>query len=155
MAQIVQLIKDSEGFMSLSCLSEIPEQYINANGSYISYRQIAGIMEDLFSLSQKATEYIYSLAFDSRMKLLGIMELGHGSEKEVHFELRDLFAGLILMRASRFILVHNHVHGFLEPSKADRAKTEEAEKLSKLLGMEFLNHIVVGDGNFKLIKDEP
>ncbi len=151
MSAVVQLVKDKDGFMQLKRLREIPARYSNPAGNYLSYRDIVEIVEHLFDLSSQATEYMYVVGFDMRMHVMGIMELGHGSEFEVKFELRELFASLMLMRAARFVLLHNHVHGVTVPSNADQLRTLQVFDAAKLMGFEFLNHIVVGEGDYTLI----
>ncbi len=151
MSAVIQLIKDAEGFMKLKKLAEIPRALSNPEGKYLSYRDIVEIVEHLFDLSSQATEYMYVVGFDMRMHVMGVMELGHGSEYEVKFELRELFAALMLMRAARFVLIHNHVHGVSTPSNGDQLRTLQVFDAAKLMGFEFLDHIVVGEGNYTLI----
>ena len=151
MSAIVQLVKDRDGFMSLRRLEDIPIKYTNPFGEYLSYSDIVKIVDELFHLSSQATEYMYVVGFDMRMHVLGIMELGHGSEFEVKFEMRELFASLMLMRAARFVLIHNHVHGVSTPSNADQLRTLQVHDAAKLMGFEFLNHIVVGACDYTLI----
>ncbi len=154
MGALVQLVKDKDGFMKLNRIQTIPVRYSNPEGIYLGYNDIVEIIEGMFHLSSQATEYMYLMGFDTRMHVLGIMELGHGSEHELKFEMRDLFAGLILMRATRFVLVHNHVHGVVLPSNGDQIRTIQVQQASQLMGFHFLNHIIVGDNTYKLIMDE-
>ncbi len=153
MGAVVELIKDEDGFMKLRKLQEIPAKYANRDGAYLSYNDIVDIAEGMFDLSAQATEHMYLIAFDTRMHVLGILELGHGSEYEVNFEMRELFAALMLMRAARFVLIHNHVHGVTVPSNGDQLKTIQVQEASRLMGFHFLNHIVVGDYKYRLIID--
>ncbi len=153
MSAVVQLIKDRDGFMKLKRLKDIPREYANPAGNYLSYRDIVNMADYIFDISSQVQEYMYAAAFDMQMHVLGIIELGHGSEYEVKFEMRDLFAALILMRASRFVLIHNHVHNVTIPSNADQLRTIEVKKASDLMGISFLNHIVVGESGFSLIMD--
>ena len=46
------------------------------------------------------------------------------------------------------MLIHNHPSGDPEPSLADFEITTRLEKASNLLGIELLDHIVIGDGNY-------
>ncbi len=154
MGSIVQLVKDPNGFMKLKCIKDIPIGYSNPGGEYLSYKNIVDIVDNLFDLRAQATEYIYVVGFDMRMRVLGIMEIAHGSEFEVKFEMRELFAALMLMRASRFVLIHNHVHGFSGPSNADQLRTVQVNDAARLMGFQFLNHIVVGERDFTLIMED-
>ena len=154
MSAVVQLVKNPDGFMSLRRIRGIPAVYSNPEGAYLSYRNIVDIVDGLFDLSSQVIEYMYVVAFDMRMHVLGIMELGHGSEFEVRFEMRELFSALMLMRAARFVLIHNHVHNVTVPSRADEIRTEQVRQASELMGFQFLNHIIVGENTFTLILKE-
>lgn len=55
------------------------------------------------------------------------------------------------MGAPKIILVHNHPSGDSKPSKGDFQITDRIYEASELLGIQFLDHIVIGDGNFQSI----
>ena len=57
---------------------------------------------------------------------------------------RDLVKSTILSNACSLIMVHNHVSGNLEPSKADFDITYKMHKLCAIIGVEFLDHVIVG-----------
>lgn len=62
-------------------------------------------------------------------------------------EPRELFKSAILSNASEMIIVHNHPSGNLEPSKSDTMMTDRMLKLSGLVGIPLLDHIIVGGDN--------
>lgn len=151
MSAVVRLVKDQDGFVQLERVMEIPREMSNPEGAYLSYRDIVGIVERLFRLSLQTTEYMYVVGFDTRMHVLGIMELAHGTEQECKFEMRELFSALMLMRASRFVLIHNHVHDVTTPSNADQFKTIHIHQIAEMMGFQFLNHIIVGQQGFSTV----
>jgi DNA repair protein RadC len=59
---------------------------------------------------------------------------------------REVFKAAILSNAAGFILAHNHPSGELTPSKDDIAVTERIKEAGDLLGIDLLDHIIVGDG---------
>ncbi|MCR4892244.1 MAG: JAB domain-containing protein [Lachnospiraceae bacterium] len=154
MSAVIQLVKDADGFMRLKRIQTIAPQFANVTGSYLSYRDIVEMVDGVFDISSQATEFMYVVGFDMRMHVMGMMELAHGSEFEVKFEMRELFAALMLMRASRFVLLHNHVHGVTLPSNADQLRTVQVKQAADLMGFQFLNHIVVGENDFTLIMED-
>jgi DNA repair protein RadC len=50
------------------------------------------------------------------------------------------------MGATRFILAHNHPSGDPTPSKEDLRLTRQLQETGKLLELECLDHLIVGDG---------
>jgi DNA repair protein RadC len=53
--------------------------------------------------------------------------------------------------AGFIILLHNHPAGDLEPSEEDLEFTKNLEKGAKLLGLELMDHILIGKGDFRSI----
>jgi len=52
---------------------------------------------------------------------------------------------------NKFILVHNHPSGDATPSIKDIELTKRIEEAAKLLELQLLDHIVIGDGVFQSI----
>jgi DNA repair protein RadC len=61
---------------------------------------------------------------------------------------RELFAPLISMRASHFIMAHNHPRGTPEPSQRDIEVTQIIEKASRLMMIPLLDHIIIAQDEF-------
>ena len=56
--------------------------------------------------------------------------------------------------ASAVILVHNHPSGDPAPSSEDIKITNKLHESGKLLGIEVLDHVVIGDGVFVSLKEK-
>ena len=62
---------------------------------------------------------------------------------------------LILSNAAAVILGHNHPSGDPQPSKEDRAITQRLKEAGTLLGINVLDHLVIGaDGRYFSFADE-
>lgn len=59
-------------------------------------------------------------------------------------EPRELFKSSILSNAANMILLHNHPSMNLSPSKFDTVMTDRMLKLTELMGIPLLDHIIVG-----------
>lgn len=57
---------------------------------------------------------------------------------------RELFKSAILSNAASIILMHNHPSGSCKPSREDRLITKRMATCGAMLGIEVLDHIVVG-----------
>jgi len=52
-------------------------------------------------------------------------------------------------RAAGVVLVHNHPSGKVEPSREDEAVTERLVRVGRLVGIDVVDHVIVGrGGNF-------
>ena len=60
---------------------------------------------------------------------------------------RELFKSAILANASSMLILHNHPSGKLNPSKEDCMLTDRMLKLSELMGIPLVDHIIVGGNN--------
>jgi DNA repair protein RadC len=52
------------------------------------------------------------------------------------------------------IMIHNHPSGDPSPSREDIMVTEKLIEGGKLLGIDVLDHIIIGDGRYVSLKDE-
>ena len=57
---------------------------------------------------------------------------------------RELLKAAILSNATGIIMLHNHPSGRAEPSEQDIALTDKMNIVSNLIGIQFLDHIIVG-----------
>lgn len=74
-----------------------------------------------------------------------------GSTSFAVIQPKDVLAEAVKMGIPKIILAHNHPSGDPTPSKSDIALTEKIEQAAQLLGVQLLDHIVIGDGKFTSI----
>ena len=61
----------------------------------------------------------------------------------------EILAEPIKMSANRIILLHNHPSGNATPSSEDYEVTRRIDLCAKMFGIELIDHIVIGDGEYK------
>lgn len=61
---------------------------------------------------------------------------------------REVFRAAVAESAASIILVHNHPSGDPNPSAEDRAVTEELRAAGETVGIEVLDHVIVGEGRY-------
>ena len=66
--------------------------------------------------------------------------------------MKEILTEAVKINAPRIILVHNHPSGSSIPSKQDYEVTEKLENAAKILGINLLDHIVIGKGEYTSIK---
>jgi DNA repair protein RadC len=65
---------------------------------------------------------------------------------------REVFQEAVVSRAAGLILFHNHPSGDPEPSPDDVALTRRLSAAGQLMGIEVLDHVVLGAGRFVSLK---
>ena len=67
---------------------------------------------------------------------------------------REVFKPAIRASAAGVILAHNHPSGNVEPSREDREVTRRLAEAAEIIGIEVLDHVIIGDGHFSLKEHE-
>lgn len=93
-----------------------------------------------------AKEHFIVLSFDNRNKLLGLDIISVGTLDTNLVHPRETFEAAIRRHASKIIIVHNHPSGNIEPSKEDIEITNQLQEAGKVMGIELLDHLIIGDG---------
>jgi len=91
-------------------------------------------------------EHFIVLSFDSRNKLIGIDTITVGTLDSNLIHPRETFEAAVRRHASRIIIAHNHPSGNTEPSQEDLEITRQLVEAGKIMGIEILDHLIVGDG---------
>jgi DNA repair protein RadC len=94
-------------------------------------------------------EMFVALLLDGKNQVLGFNIVSIGSLTAALVHPREVFKPVILANAAAVILLHNHPSGSPEPSAEDRALTERLERAGELLGIRVLDHVIVGDGQYR------
>ncbi len=81
---------------------------------------------------------------DARLRITRSLVLTEGSLSETVAHPRDILHPVVLHKAYGFVLIHNHPSGDSSPSGADLKLTERVARASGLLGVDFLDHIIIG-----------
>lgn len=91
-------------------------------------------------------EHFWTLALNTKNRLLRIIEVSVGSLSASIVHPRELFKDAIRVSAASIVVVHNHPSGDPTPSGADIQLTRRLVKAGDVLGVEVLDHVVIGEG---------
>lgn len=89
-------------------------------------------------------EKVWALYFDSKQSLLRDLEIFSGTATSSLLHPREVFREAVRLSASGVLLVHNHPSGNPTPSDSDIKVTRQLREAASVLGISFLDHIVVG-----------
>ncbi len=103
--------------------------------------------------STRPVETFGLLALDARHRLRSeaVISVGCLTASLVHP--REVFQEAVVSRAAALVLFHNHPSGDPEPSPEDLALTRRLAAAGTLMGIEVLDHLVLGAGRFVSLKD--
>lgn len=93
-------------------------------------------------------EQFQVLLLDTKHQVLAIELISVGSLNSTVVHPRELFKIAIRRSAHAVILVHNHPSGDPTPSREDVDLTRRLVQAGRILGIEVLDHLVIGDGRF-------
>ena len=93
------------------------------------------------------------ICLNTKNKIIGVFELSHGNVNSSIFSVREMFQKALLANAVNIIVMHNHPSGDPTPSREDILVTERAKEAGKLIGIDILDHIIVGDGRYCSLKE--
>lgn len=99
-------------------------------------------------------EVFRALYLDSKNRLINISDLSDGTVNEVNPIVREIFHKALESFATSFICVHNHPSGSCEPSVDDRNLTQDIQKISKSIRINFLDHVILGDNSYFSFSEE-
>lgn len=66
---------------------------------------------------------------------------------------REVFGPAVALSATAIVVAHNHPSGDPTPSAEDRAVTDRLRAAGELLGIELLDHVVIGDERYYSFAD--
>lgn len=91
-------------------------------------------------------EHLVVVHLDVRNNVLGIEEVAIGDIIQCPANPREIFKGALLSNAYGIILLHNHASGDIMPSDNDKRITITIKTIGRLVGVELVDHIIVGSG---------
>jgi len=90
---------------------------------------------------------------NTKNRILGIEVVSIGILNSSICHPREVFKGAILASAKSIILAHNHPSGDPEPSDDDITLTKRTENAGRIIGIELLDHIIIGDGSYISLRE--
>ena len=103
----------------------------------------------------KFNKSIYKNACRYLLKIvLKIKNIAYGGSNFANLSIKDILVEPIKMKAPKIILVHNHPSGDSTPSKQDIEFTKSVYKNARMFDIELLDHLVIGNMNYKSIFSE-
>ncbi len=104
-------------------------------------------------LADKHVEEFWVLGM-KKNTLTFVEKLNSGGLDHSLVDIRLLMKKLLDEEATSFIVAHNHPSGNLAPSHSDRELTQKIKEASKLLNIQFLDHLIIAGDQYYSFADE-
>jgi DNA repair protein RadC len=106
----------------------------------------ARFAQGLASAQDDDKEHFWVILRNTKHRYLMHTEVSTGSQSASLVPPREVFGPAVREGAAKILLVHNHPSGDPTPSAEDRELTRRLKEGGKLLGIEVLDHVIVGNG---------
>lgn len=126
------------------------EKEVSTNCPDLSYAikspdDAVNVGKGFMRIHEEPEEYMYMICMNTKNKIIGVFEISHGSVNSSIVNPREVFQKALLANAVSIIVMHNHPSGDPTPSREDIEVTKRLCEAGKIVGVEVLDHIIIGD----------
>lgn len=109
------------------------------------------VMEEMRTLDQ---EHFIALFLNTKNQIIHSQTIFIGTLNSSVVHPREIFREAVRRSSASIIVAHNHPSGDPTPSPEDINVTKRLVKAGKIMGIEVLDHLVIGDGKFTSLKEK-
>jgi DNA repair protein RadC len=131
---------------------ELSKRYFLSQHRQISDAQ--DVFDELKAFADRKQEYFLTITLDGASHIIEIRTVFIGTLNQSLVHPREVFADAICDRAAGIIVAHNHPSGTREPSRADIQITQRLKEVSRLVGIELLDHVILTKQGYYSFSDE-
>lgn len=106
------------------------------------------IYEFMSGLERESAEHVYELLMDTKHCLTGVYLVGKGGISQSLVDPKEVYKAAFVTNSPCFAVVHNHPSGCVEPSPDDKTLAARLANGARILDLDFLDFIIVGDGSY-------
>jgi len=113
------------------------------------YRSSREVFDYLYHAMRDLKKEVFKVLYlDSRNRIIDTVDLSEGTVNSSAVSPREVVEGAIRNSAAALIFVHNHPSGDPEPSANDHALTRELVFAGRIMQLNVLDHIIIGDNRY-------
>jgi DNA repair protein RadC len=104
-------------------------------------------------LRNQTHETFIAVYLDTKNRVMAVRQISEGSLTCAVVHPREVYAPAVVLHAAAILVAHNHPSGDPRPSDEDKELTRALSRSGDLLGIQFLDHVVIGDGRYYSFKE--
>jgi len=117
--------------------------------------QARDLFVEVVELDRRAEEVFAIATLDVKNKVTGVFEVSTGTLTSSLVTPREVFKRAILQNGAGIVLAHNHPSGVADASSDDISITKKLQKAGKIMGINVVDHIIIGSrDNFISMQEE-
>ena len=105
------------------------------------------------SLRYQYKEIFKVVLLNTKNEIITDVDISMGTLNSSLVHPREVFREAIRRSSNKIILLHNHPSGNAEPSNEDKNITNRLKQCGELIGIEVIDHIIIGDGSYFSFKE--
>lgn len=145
-----KLTDDQKAVLEKECSVNCPEVDRKMN----SPEKAVSLAKYYLHMHEQSEEYMYMLCMNSKLEMTSVFEISHGNVNSSIVGAREVFQKALLANAVSIIVMHNHPSGDHQPSREDIQVTERLRDAGNLLGIQVLDHIIIGRPGYTSLKEK-
>ena len=142
--------------VQILCLSELAKRLAKETAKEGLVFSLPSTIADYYmeEMRHQKQEHMKLLMLNSKSKLLGEKDISKGTVNASLVSPRELFIEALERQAVAIILIHNHPSGDTTPSENDMLLTKRVQEAGRLIGIELLDHIIIGNNCYMSFAEE-
>lgn len=109
------------------------------------------VMEEMRYLKE---EHLRVVMLNTKNIVISVKDVSIGSLNSSIVHPREIFIEAIKKSSASIVICHNHPSGDPTPSAEDISVTKRIKECGKLLGIDLIDHIIIGNGNYISLKEK-
>lgn len=141
--------------IQLKAIAELSKRISRTRSGYSLKMDTPASIADYYmeQMRHLKEEVLIGVFFDSKCNFLGDAIVSKGSVNYAYVSPRDVFRHAFDYEAVLFVILHNHPSGDPYPSEDDMQITYRIEKGARILELQLVDHIIIGDNKYYSFKE--
>lgn len=142
--------------IQILCISELAKRLAKESAKEGLIFNIPSTIADYYmeEMRHQKQEIIKLLMLNTKTKLIGEANISKGTVNASLISPRELFITALENNAVSIILLHNHPSGDPTPSQEDMLLTKRVYDAGKMIGIDLLDHIIIGNNCYISFSEE-
>ena len=117
-------------------------------------QDLVDVLNLVCRINNNTEEVMLLLTLNTKNVITGWFEVSRGSIDTSIVHPREIFKRALTNNATNIVVAHNHPSGDPNPSKEDINITNRLKECGKLLGINLIDHIIIGDEKYVSLKEK-